>query len=64
MQLNLPQVWIFEDDADPAWAGQKVLQEPSIENYQKFNSNTGWNDGIVSCKHSFTFPTIVRVETC
>ena len=42
IQVNLPQVWTFEEDSD--WAGQKVLQEPFILNYQKFNSNTGWAD--------------------
>lgn len=25
-------------------AGQKVLQEPFIDDYQKFNSNSGWAD--------------------
>ncbi|RSL45510.1 hypothetical protein CEP54_014231 [Fusarium duplospermum] len=32
------------DYSDEEWAGQKALCEPFIQNYQKFNSNSGWND--------------------
>jgi hypothetical protein len=42
IQINIPEVWTFEKTANATWAGAKVLQEPFIENYQKFNSNTGW----------------------
>jgi curved DNA-binding protein CbpA len=42
VQINIPEVWTFETSANATWAGAKVLQEPFIENYQKFNSNTGW----------------------
>lgn len=42
VKINVPEVWTFDDDC--AWAGRKGLQEPFIQNYQKFNSNTGWND--------------------
>lgn len=42
IQVNLPQVWTFEQGSSRA--GQKVLQEPFIEKYQKLNSNTGWSD--------------------
>lgn len=42
IQINIPEVWTFEKSANATWAGAKVLQEPFIENYQKFNSNTGW----------------------
>lgn len=42
IQVNLPEVWTFVQGCSKA--GQKVLQEPFIENYQKFNSNTGWSD--------------------
>jgi hypothetical protein len=39
--LNIPEVWTF--DSDSSFMGDtKVLQEPFIENYQKFNSNSGW----------------------
>lgn len=43
IKINLPEVWTFVQDGSE-WAGRKVLQEPFIENYQKFNSNTGWKD--------------------
>ena len=44
VKMNLPEVWTFDDQSGGTWAGRKVLQEPFIENYQKFNSNTGWSD--------------------
>ena len=44
VKINVPQVWRFDSDGSPAWAGQRVLCEPYIRNYQKFNSNSGWND--------------------
>jgi hypothetical protein len=44
VKFNVPEVWTFKDDCDDDWAGQKTLTEPFIQNYQKFNSNTGWNN--------------------
>ena len=44
VKINVPEVWRFEDCCDNDWAGQRQLVEPFIQNYQKFNSNTGWND--------------------
>mmetsp|Transcript_4180 Transcript_4180/g.4588 ORF Transcript_4180/g.4588 Transcript_4180/m.4588 type:complete len:350 (-) Transcript_4180:158-1207(-) len=44
VQVNLPEVWTFENTAGVSWAGKKILQEPFIQEYQKFNSNTGWTD--------------------
>jgi hypothetical protein len=44
IMLNIPEVWTFCHDCSPNIAGKKVLQEPFINNYQKFNSNTGWAD--------------------
>ncbi|KAI1395563.1 kinase-like protein [Hypoxylon fuscum] len=47
VKINVPDVWIFEDSSEEGaeeWAGQHVLGEPFIQNYQKFNSNTGWFD--------------------
>ncbi|KAL2127521.1 hypothetical protein VTI74DRAFT_10586 [Chaetomium olivicolor] len=41
VKLNVPGVWQF--DATARWAGQKILVESFIQNYQKFTSNTGWN---------------------
>ncbi|RYC59893.1 hypothetical protein CHU98_g6311 [Xylaria longipes] len=34
--LNTPEIWEFEE------TGAKNLVEPMIENFEKFNSNTGW----------------------
>lgn len=42
IRVNIPEVWEFTPGS--RYAGHKVLQEPFIENYQKFNSNTGWAD--------------------
>lgn len=44
IKINVPVVWRFADDCYDDWAGQKVLCEPFITNYEKFNSNSGWND--------------------
>ena len=43
IKLNIPEVWRFESNST-IMANSKVLQEPFISNYQKFNSNTGWAD--------------------
>ncbi|KAK2757066.1 hypothetical protein FQN54_005035 [Arachnomyces sp. PD_36] len=43
VKINVPEIWTFETTGDE-WDGQTVLSEPFIQNYQKFNSNTGWND--------------------
>lgn len=34
--LNTPEIWEYEED------GHRALIEPMIENFEKFNSNTGW----------------------
>jgi hypothetical protein len=34
--LNVPEIWTFTR------TGQKNLMEPLIENFEKFNSNSGW----------------------
>jgi len=47
VKINVPGVWECTDDngyGSNDWAGQKVLCEPFIQNYCKFNSNTGWSD--------------------
>ena len=41
VQVNIPEVWTF---LAGHLTGKRILQEPFIENYQKFNSNTGWAD--------------------
>lgn len=42
VKINVPSVWRFLEPASRA--GQKALVEPFIQNYKKFNSNSGWND--------------------
>jgi len=44
IRVNRPAVWRFTDKCGPAWAGKKLLDEPYIHNYQRFNSNTGWSN--------------------
>lgn len=44
IRVNVPAVWTFDDDGNDEWSGQKHLCEPFIEDYQKFNNNSGWND--------------------
>ncbi|KAH8747128.1 kinase-like domain-containing protein [Hyaloscypha sp. PMI_1271] len=34
--LNIPEVWVYDE------TGENILVEPMIENFEKFNSNTGW----------------------
>lgn len=43
VKVNVPEVWSSEITYG-RWAGIKALQEPFIENYAKFNSNSGWAD--------------------
>ncbi|OTB04067.1 hypothetical protein M426DRAFT_166670 [Hypoxylon sp. CI-4A] len=43
VKINVPAVWTF-DKYSGEHAGQQHLCEPFIQNYQKFNSNTGWSD--------------------
>lgn len=40
IQMNRPEVWTFKRGS--TFAKRKVLQEPHIHNWQKFNSNSGW----------------------
>lgn len=42
VQMNMPEVWVFVKESSRP--GQKFMEEPFIDNYQKFNSNSGWND--------------------
>jgi hypothetical protein len=41
VRLNRPEVWTFSSGPRE---GQKVMQEPFVQGYQKFNSNSGWKD--------------------
>nr|KMM68925.1 hypothetical protein CPAG_05248 [Coccidioides posadasii RMSCC 3488] len=45
VKINITAVWVFKDNTSDKWAGQNNLCESFIQNYQKFNSNSGWNDG-------------------
>ena len=42
VKINVPAVWEFVPPSSRA--GQRALIEPFIQNYKKFNSNSGWND--------------------
>ena len=39
IQVNRPQVWQVQSGPQQ---GQKLLVEPYIENWEKFNSNSAW----------------------
>ena len=41
VRLNLPEVWTFTSSSGE-WSDRKCLQEPFIDNWEKFNSNSGW----------------------
>ena len=43
--LNQPEIWEFDKYSQDKYRGQKALCEPFIENFEKFNSNTGWRSG-------------------
>ena len=43
VKLNVPEVWTFAREAGSSWSGRKVLNEPFVDNYTKFNSNSGWS---------------------
>ncbi|GJJ77407.1 hypothetical protein EMPS_09766 [Entomortierella parvispora] len=40
--INQPEIWEFEDDKE------LNLVEPMIDNFEKFNSNTGWVEDVTS----------------
>lgn len=42
IKINIPAVLIFGEDSDEDLIGAKILIEPFIRNYEKFNSNWGW----------------------
>ncbi|TGO30077.1 hypothetical protein BPAE_0008g00690 [Botrytis paeoniae] len=55
--VNTPAIWTYVDSAGEK-AGHKSLVEPMIENFEKFNSNTGWtgqdtvwNDAMQALSH-------------
>ncbi|KAJ8061769.1 hypothetical protein OCU04_009566 [Sclerotinia nivalis] len=55
--VNTPSIWTYAAGAGPK-TGHKCLVEPMIENFEKFNSNTGWtsrdtvwNDAMQALSH-------------
>ncbi|KAJ1562984.1 hypothetical protein HK405_004773, partial [Cladochytrium tenue] len=42
--LNEPQIWEYQTTAGSRFGGQKAMVEPFIENFEKFNSNSGWQN--------------------
>jgi hypothetical protein len=45
IQVNLPEVWMVVSDVGGTMPkGTRVIQEPFIDNYEKFNSNSGWSN--------------------
>ena len=44
VKMNAPEIWTFDSTSTRGWAGKKIMQEPFIEGWQKFNSGSGWND--------------------
>ncbi|KJZ73088.1 hypothetical protein HIM_07472 [Hirsutella minnesotensis 3608] len=42
IKINMPEVWKSEDVIE-LWSGRRTLVEPFIQNWKKFNSNSGWN---------------------
>ncbi|CAI6083854.1 unnamed protein product [Clonostachys chloroleuca] len=47
IRINVPEVWFVEPSNHPrlsGWKGARMLCEPFIDNYEKFNSNSGWYD--------------------
>lgn len=44
VQVNVPEVWTFDKSSNVKFSGTKLLIEPYVTNFQKFNSNSGWND--------------------
>ncbi|KAI1452468.1 kinase-like protein [Annulohypoxylon moriforme] len=47
VKINVPGVWVSDEQYGER-AGQHILCEPFIQNYQKFNSNSGWFDDSIS----------------
>lgn len=44
VHVNHPEVWTFHKNSNEDWRDTKLLIEPYIKNFQKFNSNSGWYD--------------------
>jgi hypothetical protein len=44
IKINVAEVWTCTADSPGDLVGSRNLLEPFIENYEKFNSNSGWSD--------------------
>ena len=42
VRINIPEVWTFDGSCSKRWKWTKVLVEPYIKKYTKFNSSSGW----------------------
>jgi Alpha-kinase family len=52
--LNRPAVWTFLPES--SWAGKKALVEPLIQDFVKWNSNSGWS------QHGIGWADIMQVR--
>jgi hypothetical protein len=41
IRINIPEIWFFDDTCADKWKRSKVMIEPHIKDYIKFNSNSG-----------------------
>eukprot|EP00581_Thalassiosira_minuscula_P005645 CAMPEP_0183738648 /NCGR_PEP_ID=MMETSP0737-20130205/55126_1 /TAXON_ID=385413 /ORGANISM="Thalassiosira miniscula, Strain CCMP1093" /LENGTH=396 /DNA_ID=CAMNT_0025973233 /DNA_START=12 /DNA_END=1202 /DNA_ORIENTATION=- len=53
LKINIPEVWQQTSDVS-GLKGQKVLVEPYIKDFKKFNSNTGANDAQAAIAQTFS----------
>lgn len=44
IKINVPEVWKAVDHFNERGDPMRCIVEPFIEGYEKFNSNSGWND--------------------
>ena len=42
VRINIPEVWTFDESCSDKWKRSKVMIEPYIKKYTKFNSSSGW----------------------
>lgn len=56
IMVNIPEVW--EYTSKPELAGVRHLVEPFLQNFEKFNSNTGW-----APPHQCRWTQVMQVRT-
>ena len=42
VRINIPEIWTFDEDCSNEWKRTKVMVEPFLRNFIKFNSNSGY----------------------